>query len=207
MSTTTLWDDNFSSYSPGPGHPTNWFDLGGNTQIVAFSTMTGSTQAPGFYEQTGHGLQLNGDQLYYIDTHTGIQSAQMVWLSFNGVYDISIFNINLATFTGAFPGQGQTILSCLLNRDDTMTLAVSSTLGSPVGVYPIAITTQQVAYPKCLADVAVEYRNWTNCHTRNKLSYRRRNVSFRRYSSLYWYSYYKYRYHYFIPWPALHQPV
>ena len=147
MSTTTLWDDNFSSYPLGPGHPTNSFDPGGDTVFVDFGTMTGHTSAPGFYEQTGHGLQLNGDQIYYLDTSSNdVQSAQIVWLSFNGVFNISAYNVNLATFTGAFPGQGQTIISCVLNSDYTIGLYVSSTLGSPVGSYPIACSTQQVFF-------------------------------------------------------------
>ena len=131
----------------GPGHPTGWFDPGGDTSFVDFGTMTGHTSAPGFYEQTGHGLELSGDQIYYLDTSTnGVQSAQVVWLSFNGVYNVSAFNVNLTTFTGSFPGQGQTILSCVVNSDYTMGLYVSSTLGSPVGSYPIACTTQQVFF-------------------------------------------------------------
>lgn len=147
MSTTTLWDDNFSGYSPGPGHPTGWFDPGGDTAFVAFSTMTGSSQAPGFYEQTGQGLHLSGDQIYYIDTSTlAVQSIQMVWMSFNSVYDVSAFNVNLATFTGQYPGQGQNILSCVFNPDFTMSLTVNSTVGGPLGSFPIAVTTQQVLY-------------------------------------------------------------
>lgn len=148
MSTTTLWDDNFSSYPLGPGHPTGWFDPGGDTQFVDFGTMTGHSQAPGFFEQTGHGLVMAGDTIWYIDPSSSEQDIQVTWQSFNNVYDVGIYNVNLATYTGAFPGQGQLLCGVLLNPDYTMTIYVQGTAGSPiVGAYQFACTAQQVYYP------------------------------------------------------------
>jgi hypothetical protein len=148
MSTTTIWDDNFSSYPLGPGHPTGWFDPGGDTQFVDFGTMTGHSQAPGFFEQTGHGLVLAGDSISYIDTTSTDSSAQVTWLSFGNVYDLVFSNVDLSTYTGFYPGAGNPMCGLLINPDYTASLWVRGTSTSAVvGVFPFATTTQQVYYP------------------------------------------------------------
>lgn len=146
MSTSTLWDDDFSGYTPGSNNVLNWYDPGNDARIVAFSTMTGSSQAPGFYEQTGQGYHLSGDQIFY-ENLTAQDHTQISWLGWGSVYNVAVFNANLSLGTGSNAAQGQLICALSLNSDYTMQLFVSSTLGSPIGVFPIAVTPQQVWWP------------------------------------------------------------
>jgi hypothetical protein len=153
MSTSTLWDDNFSSYSPGPGHPTGWFDPTGSATIVAFSTMTGSSEAPGFFEQTGQGLFLPGDALYRLDTPSTNSSVQVVWSMWGGFYGnsvppLTLYNVDLSTYTGSWPGAGNPLCWVTVNNDYTMSINARGTAGGTIGVYPFAITNDQVYFPK-----------------------------------------------------------
>jgi hypothetical protein len=147
---TTIFDDDFSSYTPGSNNITGFgFPFGPGGVVVDFGTMTGSSPAPGFYERLGQGYGLNGSPMVHQET-TAVSDTQIVWASFPPLNNallgfancsIAVDNADLAAGTGA--GWSFTNLASVqFNSDYTISLVVAGT----AGVLPFATTTQQACY-------------------------------------------------------------
>lgn len=159
MSTSTIFDDDFSSYTPGSDSITGFYDQGFfKGEVVAFSTMTGSSQAPGFYERLGQGYAMSGAGgiLSHEEIGGGAASTQIVWAAFGqiGVFGdraplAIVNNADLSSGTGSSVGPSTPLAGVLINPDLTMSLYISSTLGGSLfgGVGILDTTEQQVYSP------------------------------------------------------------
>ena len=146
----TIFSDNFSEYTPGSTSVTGFFAYGA-MEILDFGTMTGTTLAPGFFENTGQGVQVFGTMAHQ---ETSVYDATLVvWEGFSfGSADapmVVVGNANLGTSTGT-AAPVSIIGGLILNSDYTVSFYVTSTSsgGSPYsGGYYIATTEEQVVYP------------------------------------------------------------
>jgi hypothetical protein len=150
VSTSTIFDDNFASYTPGTDQINGFYDAGFfKGEVVAFSTMTGSSPAPGFYEQTGQGYLVNFGGVLSHEETTAQASTQIVWAGFsNSTPVIALNNANLSTGTGSLVNGSIPVCGMVVNSDFTISLTIASTNGANpyAGGVIIATTEEQAAF-------------------------------------------------------------
>jgi hypothetical protein len=152
---STLFSDNFSSYTPGSTNITNFVWENGGSPVVAFGTMTGSSSATGFYERSGQGLQIIGgviNENIAVNSHSQVNI--MHWgedgaNTFNGLQVCTFDNANLSTGIQDNPSY-ISLVGFNINQDYTISFVALSTItGPPVysnGVY-VVTSTEQAFFP------------------------------------------------------------
>jgi hypothetical protein len=146
---TVIFDDDFSSYTPGTYSINNFYSSKGAAtgEIVSFNTMTGSTPAPGFYERLGQGYVLSA-QLRHEEASPS-SDTQIVWAGWNSSIPlIQLNNANISAGTGSAVIGATPICSLAVNPDYTMSITIPSTNGQSLyaGGVIIATTDEQAVF-------------------------------------------------------------
>lgn len=130
---STIFDDNFSSYSPGFDPPTGWLENAAlHGFVVDFGTMTGSSSATGFYERSGKGYQMGvSGNIVYLTTASPFASTTIVWASFgnpgqNGMPIMTVSNLPSGTNLNNI----QDIAWLQTEGDGSVSIRAASTNGS-----------------------------------------------------------------------------
>ena len=147
MATNTIFDDNFSGYSPGGSNITGFFCPNGF--VVDFGTMTGSSSATGFYERSGKGLVCEGNPTMFHQELQEVPATEIVWAGWSGnghVPVISVDNVNLSSGTTSNPSQQFSLGQLTVNTDLTMSFLLSGG-GIYSGLQYVQTTVNQVVYP------------------------------------------------------------
>lgn len=153
MATNTLFDDDFSGYAPGSDNITGFFDTNffNPGEVVNFSTQTGSSQAPGFFERAGKGYHLLGRPGLAHQEVTEVSNSMITWAGWSGGFSQPMIAVDNADLSGGTSSSviSQSIAAIYVNSDSTCSFVVPSTQGGALfgGSAYIATTTSQVVYP------------------------------------------------------------